>query len=68
MTGFEWMEKELDQFHEDNERPRNMKLLIDFNSLDMNYSAPSFELGKPKMKKKLTANKWIPNKRGNSLF
>jgi len=68
MIDFEWMEKELDQFHEDNERPKDMRLLIDFDNIDLGYSAPTFELGKPKMKKKLTANKWVPNKKGNSLF
>jgi len=68
MIDFEWMEKELDQFHEDNERPKDMRLLIDFDNIDLGYSAPSFEPGKPKMKKKLTANKWIPNKKGSSLF
>lgn len=73
MIDLAWMENELDQFHEDHSGRKNMKLLIDFDnpiSIEgFEGTNMSFEVGKPKMKKKLTANPFIPIKKGrNTLF
>jgi hypothetical protein len=62
MISFDWMEKELDQFHEDHDGRKNMKALIDFDQIDISFSEVGLEFSTPKMKKKLTANPWTPLK------
>jgi hypothetical protein len=69
MIDFSWMDQELDQFHDDHEGRRNLKMLIDFQQSKISYTGPVFNPGTPKMKKKLTAHKWIKQgKDKGSLF
>lgn len=73
MIDLAWMDSELDQFHSDHRGHKNMKLLIDFDSTNVSInddSVPVISFGAPKMKKKLTASKFIPTKPGSkgSLF
>lgn len=66
-----WMDKELDQFHADHEGSKDMKLLVDFDQASISFEGTGvIDFGKPKMKKKLTASKFIPPKKGSkgSLF
>ena len=48
------MEEHLDDFYRDGARFKNMKLLIDFNQVNLKVETPSFDPGKPKFKKKQT--------------
>jgi len=69
MIDFSFMDQELDQFHEDHEGYKNLKLLIDFQQSGISYSGPVFNPGEPKMKKKLKAHKWIKDSKDKgSLF
>ena len=53
MRDLSWMDQELDQFHEDHEDRRNLKMLIEFQQSGLTYSSAVFNPGTPKMKKKL---------------
>jgi hypothetical protein len=67
MIDFELMiEEEFDEFYEESKRHKNLKMLIEFEGLDTQYNSKEFKLDKPKMKKKLTANKWIPKSNNKS--
>lgn len=69
MRDLSWMDQELDQFHEDHEGRRNLKMLIEFQQSGLTYSSAVFNPGTPKMKKKLKAHKWVKdNKDKGSLF
>lgn len=63
------MDDELDEFYEEESKHKSLKMLIEFEDLLTEYNSKDISFGKPKMKKKLTASKFIP-KRGNnkSLF
>jgi hypothetical protein len=63
------MEQHLDDFYRDGARFKNMKLLIDFNQVNLKVETPSFDPGKPKFKKKQTINIHIkPKGNDKSLF
>lgn len=69
MTFLEMVDHELDQFHDDHGNQRNLKLMVDFDATDFKLPALKFEIGQPKMKKKLTAHKWVKkSKDSRSLF
>ena len=54
MIDFSWMDQELDQFHDDHDGRKSLKMLIEFQQSGISYRAPVFNPGTPKMKKKLT--------------
>lgn len=71
MIDVAWMENELDQFYSDYNGRKNMKLLIDFEDSKVSIDegiVPRIDFGKPKMKKKLIASKFIPLKKGRGTL
>jgi hypothetical protein len=63
------VEEHLDDFYRDGARFKNMKLLIDFNQIQVKVETPSFDPGKPKFKKKQTISTHIkPRGNDKSLF
>lgn len=70
MIDFElMMQEEFDDFYEESKKHKNLKMFIEFEGLDTEYNSKGIEFGKPKMKKKLTASKWIPKSNNkSSLF
>lgn len=55
------IQEEFDEFYEESKNHKNLRMLIEFDSLDTEYSTKKdMKFNKPKMKKKLTANKWVP--------
>jgi hypothetical protein len=63
------VEDQLDDFYRDGARFKNMKLLIDFNQINVKVETPSFDPGKPKFKKKQTISTYIkPKGNDKSLF
>lgn len=63
------VEKDLDDFYNDRDRFKGVKLLLDFKSSDYNIQNPEIKMNSPKFKKKLVVSKFIKiNKNSNSLF
>lgn len=63
------VEDQLDDFYRDGARFKQMKLLIDFNQINIKVETPSFDPGKPKFKKKQTTSTYIkPKGNDKSLF
>lgn len=63
------VEDNLDDFQRDSDRFKGLKLLIDFNPLDLRVESPEIKFPKPKFKKKEVASKFIkPNPNKKSLF
>tara|TARA_R110000772_G_scaffold105909_2_gene207748 strand:+ start:6236 stop:6448 length:213 start_codon:yes stop_codon:yes gene_type:complete len=63
------MEDELDDFYNEQSKHNNLRMLIEFEDMLTDYDTKGMDLGKPKMRKKLTASKFIPKKGNNkSLF
>jgi len=63
------VEDQLDDFYRDGARFKQMKLLIDFNQINIKVETPSFDPGKPKFKKKQTISTYIkPKGNDKSLF
>jgi hypothetical protein len=59
----------LDDFYRDSERFKKMKLLIDFEMLDIKAENPSMQFTKPKLKKPQRAATYIkPDANKKSLF
>ena len=54
------IQEEFDEFYEESKKHKNLKMFIEFEGLDTEYTAKNIKFQQPKMKKKLTANKWIP--------
>mgnify|MGYP001147856298 CR=1 FL=1 len=65
----EMVDKDLDDFYEDRDRFKGMKVLLDFNSAEYDHSAPNIEIERPKFKKKLKASKFVRgNNKNRGLF
>ena len=63
------IDDELDDFYRDRDRFKGHKLLIDFEQIELKFTPKDFSAGKPKMKKKQTAAKYIkPSRDKGSLF
>lgn len=63
------VDSDLDDFYKDRDRFKGFRMLVDFSASQYDHSAPEIEVGKPKLKKKLKASKFIkPNNKGKSLF
>ena len=63
------MEQEFDDFYEERKKHKNLKMFIEFEGLDTEYSSKEIKFEKPKFKKRLKASTWIPKSKGkNSLF
>lgn len=63
------MQEEFDDFYEESKRHKNLKMFIDFKSLDTEYKSKEIKFDKPKFKKRLKASKWIPKSNNkSSLF
>lgn len=63
------IEEELDDFYRDRDRFKGYKLLIDFEQIKLKFTLNDFTVGKPKMKKKQMAAKYIkPRRDKGSLF
>ena len=70
MIDFElMMQDELDGFYEDSEQHKNLKMMLEFDDLGIEYKSKEIKFEKPKMKKKLKANPWNPKSNNkSSLF
>jgi hypothetical protein len=63
------VEDSFDEFQKDSDRFKGMKLMIDFQSLDLSVNAPDMKLPKPKFKKRQITSTFIkPNPNKKSLF
>ena len=64
------VEDNLEDFYRDKDRFRNLKLLIDFEPMEIEAKSETFDPGKPKFKKKQKTSVYIkPNNKGDkSLF
>jgi len=63
------VEDNLDDFQRDSDRFKGMKLLIDFQPLDLTVNSPDIEFPKPKFKKRQIISKFIkPDPSKKSLF
>jgi len=63
------IDNELDDFYRDRDRFKGYKLLIDFEQIELKFTPHDFNVGKPKMKKKQKAAKYIkPSGGKGSLF
>ena len=63
------VEDSFDEFQKDSDRFKGMKLMIDFQSLDLSVNAPDMTLPKPKFKKRHITSTFIkPNPNKKSLF
>lgn len=63
------VEKDLDDFYNDRDRFKGVKLLVDFKSSDYSIENPNIKIDSPKFKKKLVTSKFVKlNKNNNSLF
>lgn len=64
------MEQELDDFYNERERHNNLKMLIDFEQSNIEYTSKKMNIedSKPKLKKRLKASKFIPKSNKKSLF
>lgn len=63
------VEKDLDDFYNDRDRFKGLKMLVDFDSIDLEANAPEMKMGKPKFKKREIISKHIkPNPNKKSLF
>ena len=63
------VEKDLDDFYNDRDRFKGLKMMIDFESIDLEINTPEMKMSKPKFKKREIISKHIkpdPNKK--SLF
>lgn len=63
------VEKDLNDFYNDRDRFKGLKMLIDFDSIDLNAETPEMKFEKPKFKKRQTTSVHIkPNPNKKSLF
>jgi len=62
------MQEEFDDFYEESKKHNNLKMFLEFDGLFIEYTGKSMEFKTPKMKKKLTANKWIPKSNNKSTL
>jgi len=63
------VEDSFDEFQKDSDRFKGMKLMIDFQSLDLSVNAPEIAFPKPKFKKRHITSTFIkPNPNKKSLF
>ena len=63
------VDKDLDNFYSDRDRFKGLKMIIDFDSVDLNAETPEMKFSQPKFKKRQTTSTYIksnPNKK--SLF
>jgi len=63
------IEEEFDDFYEESEKHKNLKMFIEFDDLDTEYKGKEIKFNTPKFKKRLKASKWIPKSNNkSSLF
>lgn len=63
------IEDEFDDFYDESEKHKNLKMFIEFDDLDTEYKGKEFKFDKPKFKKRLKASTWIPKSNNkSSLF
>lgn len=70
MIGFDlYMEEEFNEFYEERKKHKNLKMFIEFEGLDTEYTGKELKFEEPKFKKRLKASTWIPKSNGKkSLF
>lgn len=65
----EMIEEGFEEFENESERKRNLKLLIDFGISSLEYNEKSIEFSSPKFKNKFKSSVYIKDsKNTNSLF
>jgi len=63
------VEKDLDDFYQDRDRFKGLKLFIDFSQDDYEHKAPEMKMNAPKFKKKLKASTFFKkNNKDRGLF
>ena len=63
------IEQEFEDFENEKNKRKNIKMMLDFNSSSYSHSAKEFKATKPKLKAKLKSSVFIKdNNKGNSLF
>lgn len=62
------VDKDLDDFYNDRDRFKGLKLMIGFNASEYPHEAPKIEIKEPKYKKKLKISKFIKGDKGKGLF
>ena len=59
---------EINEFYNDLDNQLNLRDLIEFNDIDIEYTSKELKLDDIKYKKKLVASTYIPIKNKNKLF
>jgi len=63
------IEEQFEDFEDERNRRKNLKLIIDFTSTIISHEGKQFTMTKPKLKAKFKSSVYIKdNKKGNSLF
>jgi len=62
------VEKDLDDFYNDRDRFKGLKMLVDFKVNSYKMDDKEINLGSPKFKKKLKTSVFTKGKKGSSLF
>lgn len=63
------IEEGFEEFENEKERKRNLKLLIDFGTTNITHTSKGIEFGSPKFKSKFKSSVYIKDKKNNnSLF
>lgn len=63
------IEEQFEDFEDERNRRKNLKLIIDFASTSISHEGKQFTMTKPRLKAKFKSSVYIKdNKKGNSLF
>lgn len=63
------IEESFEEFENENQRKRNLKLLIEFGTTSINHTEKEINFGSPKFKSKFKSSVYIKDsKNTNSLF
>jgi hypothetical protein len=63
------IDEEFEEFENEKNKRKNIKMIIDFNSDVVIHSSKEFTMTKPKLKAKFISSVYIKkNNKGNSLF
>lgn len=62
------IEQEFEDFENDRSKNKNLKLMLDFESFNIQYEPREFKVLKPKLKEKFKSSVYIKNTNKNSLF